>query len=561
MVKYVIYGINRVAKDFLYIFDNINVICIADDCLTVDEFSGYKVKKIDDLLTEERKFEKIIICDFEKGYKRKKLEAFGLQYGKEFIYEEDMFETLDAPPIPSSRKIAVWGTGNMSGLLMKENIIKPNIFVDTYKNKEKYFDVSVYRPDEIDIADYFFIVAVARANEIYTFLDEKGFKRGEDYCSYQDILGQPSRLLRKTIFSQEYYDLECHTMLNHLEVLNNGATRCCCTTFVAQDLDNIMSGDSGKVWGSNLHKVMCLSIENRTYSFCDKDMCPLFVGKSSQYNNLERVKNIDYKKMEEHPKVVAVGYDPSCNLACSTCRQKTYFAKGIEKEKISLITDKLISDYLPYVDFLILAGDGEVFASSAYKAIYASKECNPRYIRLLTNGTLFTESNWRQFKDKKASKIMMTVSIDAATAKTYEQIRCNGNFEKLKKNMEFASRLRKDGELAYLRFNFVVQQKNYKEMIEFTKWGEELGVDEIFFTKILNWGTYSKEEFKEVSMMEEDGVTPKPELEAILNHPIVRNSKIVDLGTIRYTHKIDYIDVVNNYYMWELEKRGGRLFR
>lgn len=125
--------------------------------------------------------------------------------------------------------------------------------------------------------------------------------------------------------------------------------------------------------------------------------------------------------------------------------------------------------------------------------------------------------------------------------------------------MEYASILRKTGELSYFRMNFVVQKENYKEMIPFVEWGQELGVDEIFFTKILNWGTYSQEEFEQISMMERDGITPKAELKEVLKHPVM-NSTIVDLGTIQYAHKVDEADVVENYYMWELEKRGGLLF-
>ena len=125
--------------------------------------------------------------------------------------------------------------------------------------------------------------------------------------------------------------------------------------------------------------------------------------------------------------------------------------------------------------------------------------------------------------------------------------------------MEYATILRKTGELSYFRMNFVVQKENYKEMIPFVEWGQELGVDEIFFTKILNWGTYSQEEFEQISMMERDGITPKAELKEVLKHPVM-NSTIVDLGTIQYAHKVDEADVVENYYMWELEKRGGLLF-
>ena len=199
-----------------------------------------------------------------------------------------------------------------------------------------------------------------------------------------------------------------------------------------------------------------------------------------------------------------------------------------------------------------------MFASKEYKQIYESQKCQPEYIRILSNGTLFTKERWENFKKNKNCKMMLTVSVDAATKETYEQIRCGGNFEQLKKNMEFASELRKQGELCYFRMNFVVQRENYKEMISFVQWGEELEVDEIFFTKILNWGTYTEEEFAKISMMEKDGITPKEELKEILKHPVMQ-SYIVDLGTIQYSHKVDRIDVVENYYIWELEKRGGKI--
>lgn len=155
-------------------------------------------------------------------------------------------------------------------------------------------------------------------------------------------------------------------------------------------------------------------------------------------------------------------------------------------------------------------------------------------------------------------KIMLTVSVDAASKETYRRIR-GGNFDVLRENMKFASELRHNGQLSYFRMNFVVQKENYNEMIDFVQWGKALNVDEVFFTKILNWGTYTSEEFEQVSMMEKDGITPKPELREVLNHPVMQ-SDIVDLGTIQFGHKVDEVGIVENYYMWELEKRGGKLF-
>lgn len=558
-MNYIIYGINRVARDFIYIFNDLNIKYLTDNEVSSKSIWGFEVYGLQHALADNS-YDKIIICGFEKKAKVEYLRTLGRKYGEDYLLEEDFFAQLDDFTLPSNKQIAVWGTGNMAKKLMDEAVnFVPDIFIDSISGKDYFYGKKVYSPNDIQLKDYYIVIAVARASEIRNILTDNNLKEYEDFCSFHTILGRPSDMLRKTIFDAKYYDLECHTMLNHLEVLNSGATRCCCTTFVEQDMDNILSGTN--IWQSNLHKIMCLSIENRTYSFCDKNMCPLFVNKKAHKQNGQEIPDWNYQYMSDSPEVIALGYDPSCNLACKTCRKSTYFVQGNEKKTVDHITSLIKSEYLEKCKFLILAGDGEVFASPAYKSIYEDEKCNPEYIRLLTNGLLFTPQNWALLKANKSSKIMMTVSIDAATKNSYEAIRRNGRFDVLKRNMEFASELRKKGELSYLRFNFVVQKENYLEMIPFVTWGEDLAVDEVFFTKILNWGTYSKEEFAEISMMQEDGITPKPELIDVLNNPVIKSSKIVDLGTIQYMHKLDEVNVVKNYYMWELEKRGGNLFQ
>ena len=563
-MKYIIYGINRVAKDFLYIFDRSEVLYFTDDGPVPNEYLGRKVKPLKDALMD-KSYDKIIICDFDKTDKEKRLLEKGLRRNQDYLYEEDFFESLDGFHIPSDRKLAVWGTGQAAlsfDQLRRTGLeYKVDVHIDNNRTKKEFQGVPVLSPDHIsDWKEYFIIIAVVKDREIKAQLDALGLIQGEDYVNYQKIIGQPSRMLRQTIFDRSFYELDCRTMLNHLEILNGGNSRCCCTTFVSQDLDNILEKNIQEVWNSSLHKIMCLSTENRTYTFCDKSMCPLFVAnKDKGIDGRIGAEGQAYRQMSSYPEVLALGYDPSCNLSCSTCRREVHFAKGQELVLVNRVAEQVKEEYLPHCKFLIMAGDGEVFASPSYRAVYESNQCDPKYIRLLSNGMLFTPKNWERFIAGKTGKIMLTVSVDAATKQTYERIRRNGSFDILKENMEFAAELRKRRELSYFRMNFVVQKENYQEMIPFVQWGEELGVDEIFFTKILNWGTYTPEEFAGISMMEPDGITPKPELKKVLAHPVMQ-SRIADLGTIQYAHKADEINVVENYYMWELEKRGGRLF-
>lgn len=207
--------------------------------------------------------------------------------------------------------------------------------------------------------------------------------------------------------------------------------------------------------------------------------------------------------------------------------------------------DKTIKSYF-------LAGNGEVFLSKTYEEIWKNPIINnAETIRLLSNGMLFTPKKWEEFyKGKENSNIWVYISVDAATKETYEQIRRGGNFEVLLKNLKFISKLRKNNVIDYFRINFVVQRKNFREMEKFIELGIELGVDNVFFTKVLNWGTYSDEEFDEISMMDRDMRAPKRELKEILDKEIFKN-KIVDLGTIQYARNRRLPEYIDNYYEWE----------
>lgn len=565
-MKYAIYGINRVAKDFIYIFEDLDIIYLLDDGCNTDRIWGIKVKKINELSEIKKEIDKIIICDFykNKNVKKEQLERFGLSYGDDFLFEEDLFKDLDENYFEiNGKKIVIWGTGQRAEILYNwANETKVDLtrvtYIDTYKAGQEFKGYKILSPSDIHFDNTFFIVAVARDQDIIELLENNNLKWGKDFCTSAEFMSRPSLMLKQTIFDTKCYDFKCHTMLNHAEIIGGGNMICCCSTYITNALGRVSDGDSVRtMWHSMQHKIMCLSNENRTYSFCRKNMCPFFIGKKDdcQYDLIT-----DYQRMTKSPTTVAVGHDETCNLFCITCRDDICVEKGKKLEKKIGLSDAINKEVLPGCEFLIMAGDGEVFLSKAYERIYTSDAMkNIKNLRFLTNGMLFNERKWNEIRKFTDAKIMMTVSIDAATKESYESIRRGGNFDVLQKNMEYAAQLRKKGDLSYLRFNFVVQKINYKEMPQFVKWGIDLGIDEVFFTKILNWGTYTAEEFKEISMMEEDGITPKPELEEVLNNPIMDES-IVDLGTIRFNHCPVNIEEVDNYYRWELKRKVGKLF-
>ncbi len=99
----------------------------------------------------------------------------------------------------------------------------------------------------------------------------------------------------------------------------------------------------------------------------------------------------------------------------------------------------------------------------------------------------------------------IAVSVDAATKETYELTRSGGNWDKLIENLRYVGILTRRGGIKKFELNFVIQQINVTEVGDFVRLGNELGATKVNFTAIYNVGTYSKDEFEKVGILNENG--------------------------------------------------------
>jgi MoaA/NifB/PqqE/SkfB family radical SAM enzyme len=112
----------------------------------------------------------------------------------------------------------------------------------------------------------------------------------------------------------------------------------------------------------------------------------------------------------------------------------------------------------------------------------------------------------------KATPYIKTIeiSIDAATKDTYEnKTRLNGNWDRLINNLKFLST--QGHIIEEFVCSMVVSKQNYKEMYDFYelisnifknsnfKWGISIN-----YRQIVDWGTYSAEDLKELQIFNED---------------------------------------------------------
>ena len=327
---------------------------------------------------------------------------------------------------------------------------------------------------------------------------------------------KPSEMLIKTLNSEQK-NIKCNKLENHCNIDSNGYVWGCCPGWVTQPFGNILYKDD--FYDSYVARIIKLSSLNKTYCFCNLDKCK-FNHKKSIESSLKKL------ECKNYPEEITIAIDKSCNLKCASCRKCYYKLDKIKKQKLEKITQKIIDTGWLDKSIVIAAGQGEVFYSSYYKKIITTNVKRDT-IKILSNGTLLNKKNW-ELLEKSYKNIYIEISIDAAHEETYKKLRC-GNFKYLLKNLNMLGELRKENKIKLLQLNFVVQRDNYKEMIDFIDMANSFNVDKIQFTKLHNWGTFSKSEYKEKCMIIDNKYLDY-ELYELLKKPIFKKNN-VDIET------------------------------
>ena len=108
--------------------------------------------------------------------------------------------------------------------------------------------------------------------------------------------------------------------------------------------------------------------------------------------------------------------------------------------------------------------------------------------------------------------------------------RRGGSFERLLENLEFISTLRKRGPLKHVKISMVVQKNNFMEMPDFIHLGKLYNFDNVYFSKLGNWETFSEEEYIDRAIHLPDHPS-HPKLIDMLKNKIFCEP-LVDLGNL-----------------------------
>ena len=224
----------------------------------------------------------------------------------------------------------------------------------------------------------------------------------------------------------------------------------------------------------------------------------------------------------KRPFHVAVDVDQTCNLRCKYCRDEIHINKE-DNESLGIVTAKILEDVVPYCGELMLAGNGEVFASKYYqKILYAPniKMGGQRLkLQLTTNAILLDESKLQKLTEIY-SHIELWISIDAASRAKYEEVRRGGCWETLLENLATVKKYRQEKRVHYLRFNFIVTSKSCYEMHNFVEMAKQFAADSVLFQKLEHTNVLSDEEYDTLSIFDSEG-NIKDAYHYILEDPIL----------------------------------------
>ncbi len=329
----------------------------------------------------------------------------------------------------------------------------------------------------------------------------------------------------------------CHMPFTHFSTGFRGDVfPCLCPAWLPFSIGNIFEAESFEaIWNSERAQEIRRSILDGDYSYCSRTLCSFLAAKKLPSRQAIEDDALQHKMatrttyVEEPPEFVELNHDPTCNLACPSCRTGIVIAKPEEQQAFARAADRVLIPLLRRVRGQVYVnGGGEAFASEHLRSILKAvnrTDFPGLSIRLITNGTSLTPTRWAEYSNLPEMIDIVQVSLDAARPETFENLRRPARWSIVSKNLEHLAAMRREGTIKTFGINFVVQKANFREIFEFVDLGLRLGADCIWFQRLTSYGSYDPATFAELDVTS-PGHPDHAELLEILRHPVMQRKEI-----------------------------------
>lgn len=204
---------------------------------------------------------------------------------------------------------------------------------------------------------------------------------------------------------------------------------------------------------------------------------------STQYGFYDRLS-------AEFPSQVIVDATEVCNLACIHCphpefkKSEHYKARFLDIGLHHKMVDEVREYGKGHTQYIRYTSNGEpLMHKQIWDMLDYAVKSSGTYVTLTTNGTILNED--RIEKLLRSGLNLIDISIDAASANAYSEIRVNGKLEVTQANvLKLLEIKRRSGASTRIVVSFVEQPQNSTEIAAFQKFWTDAGVDRVIIRRL-----------------------------------------------------------------------------
>lgn len=183
---------------------------------------------------------------------------------------------------------------------------------------------------------------------------------------------------------------------------------------------------------------------------------------------------------------VLMDLTPRCNIYCTMCLLplEEEHSKGAEMPEP--VFQRIADEVFPRAKSVSLSCGAEPFMSKRFlPALEMAAARGVPHIKFVTNGLLMTDQAIESLVDLGINRVM--VSIDGATAATYEAIRVGGKFDRLVERLMALKRIKaaRGSKTPALKFSWVLMRSNLHEVLDLVELANRVGAEEIYFRHLV----------------------------------------------------------------------------
>jgi MoaA/NifB/PqqE/SkfB family radical SAM enzyme len=172
-----------------------------------------------------------------------------------------------------------------------------------------------------------------------------------------------------------------------------------------------------------------------------------------------------------------------CNLLCTTC-PRTYETLEPEADMNWELFQKIV-DQVPNIARVVLHGVGEPMLVKHLPRMVRYLKDRDAYVLFNTNGTLLTAKKGRELCDTGLDELR--VSLDAADAKTFIQVRGKDFFNRILKNVRAFTQMQVREGLATPRVSLWLtgMKETLEQLPAFVRVANDIGVKEVYLQRLV----------------------------------------------------------------------------